>query len=97
MSKKDLSVLKYKKFSLNDKTLLIYTNFKAFLENSIKKKNFLVAVSGGPDSLALTVLSKIYLNEKKNKVFFVLINHGIRSSSLKEAKAVKSLLKKKKN
>ena len=96
MSKKDLSVLKYKKFSLNNKTLLIYTNFKLFLENFIKKKNFLVAVSGGPDSLALTALSKIYLSEQKSKVFFVLIDHGIRSSSLKEAKAVKSLLKKKK-
>jgi len=96
MSKKDLSVLKYKKFSLNNKALLIYTNFKLFLGNFIKKKNFLVAVSGGPDSLALTALSKIYLSEQKSKVFFVLIDHGIRSSSLKEANAVKSLLKKKK-
>jgi len=96
MSKKDLSVLKFKNLSLKNKTSLIYTNFKTYLEKYIKKKNFLVAVSGGPDSLALAALSKIYSNEKKNITFFVLIDHGIRSNSSKEAKAVKSLLKKKK-
>jgi|MDTF01.1.fsa_nt_gb tRNA(Ile)-lysidine synthase len=96
MSKKDLSVLRHKKLNLNDKSSLIYLNFKSYLEKSIKKKAFLVAVSGGPDSLALTALSKIYLNEKKNKVSFVIIDHGIRLNSSKEAIAVKSLLKKKK-
>ena len=64
MSKKDLSVLKLKKFNLNIKNSLIYSNFKLYLEKSIKKKTFLIAVSGGPDSLALTALSKIYTNEK---------------------------------
>jgi len=96
MSKKDLSVLKFKNLSLKNKTSLIYTNFKTYLEKYIKKKNFLIAVSGGPDSLALAALSKIYSNEKKNITFFVLIDHGIRSNSSKEAKAVKLLLKKKK-
>jgi len=95
MNKKDLSVLKLKNLNLNNKTLLIYFNFKSQLEKLIKKKTFLVAVSGGPDSLALTALSNIYLNEKKSKVFFVLIDHGIRTNSAKEAKAVKALLKKK--
>ena len=65
MSKKDLSVLKFKNLSLKNKTSLIYTNFKTYLEKYIKKKNFLIAVSGGPDSLALAALSKIYSNEKK--------------------------------
>ena len=96
MRKKDLSVLKLEKLNLNKKTFLIYFNFKLFLEKFIKKKNILVAVSGGQDSIALTELSKIYSNEKNNKVFFVLIDNGIRSNSSKEAKAVKSLLKKKK-
>jgi tRNA(Ile)-lysidine synthase len=95
MSKKDLSVLKHKKLSLDTSTSLIYFNFKQFLNKSIKKKNFLVAVSGGPDSLALAALSNAYKCEKKNKIFFVLIDHGIRSSSSREAKAVKSLLKNK--
>jgi len=96
MSKKDLSVLKLKKFNLNNKAFLIYSNFKTNLEKTIKKNSFVVAVSGGPDSLALTALSKIYLSEKESKCYFVLIDHGIRPNSSKEAKAVKSLLKKKK-
>ena len=33
--------------------------------------------------------------KKKKNIFFVLIDHGIRTGSGKEAKAVKSLLKKK--
>jgi len=95
MSKKDLSVLKLKILNLNNKTSLIYSNFKLQLEKFIKKNTFLVAVSGGPDSLALSALSHTYLSEKKNKVFFVLVDHGIRTNSSKEAKAVKNLLKKK--
>jgi len=96
MSKKDLSVLKLKKNNLKNNFSLTYLNFKSYLEKFIKKKNFLVAVSGGPDSLALSALSQIYSNEKKNTLFFVLIDHGIRFNSSKEATAVKSLLKKKK-
>ena len=95
MSKKDLSVPKPKNLNLNNKTLLIYSDFKSQLEKFIKKKTFLVAVSGGPDSLALTALSHTYLNEKKSKVFFVLIDHRIRTNSSKEANTVKDLLKKK--
>tara|TARA_B100000787_G_C16006430_1_gene212356 strand:+ start:223 stop:444 length:222 start_codon:yes stop_codon:yes gene_type:complete len=70
MSKKDLSVLKHKKLSLDISTSLIYFNFKQFLNKSIKKKNFLVAVSGGPDSLALAALSNAYKCEKKKQNFF---------------------------
>ncbi|MDB9760392.1 tRNA lysidine(34) synthetase TilS [Pelagibacteraceae bacterium] len=96
MSKKDLSVLKFKKSNSASKFFLIYSNFKLYLEKFIKKNSFLVAVSGGSDSLALTALSKIYANEKKNNIFFVLIDHAIRQNSSKEAKAVKFLLAKKK-
>ena len=97
MTKKDLSVLKLKNFTSNKKISIIYSNFRSYLEKCIKKKNFLIAVSGGPDSLALTALSKIYSNEKRNKIFFVLVDHSIRLNSSEEAKAVKSLLKKKKS
>ena len=69
MSKKDLSVLKLKKINLNKKTSLMLFNFRSYQDKFIKKKTFLVAVSGGPDSLALTALSKIYSNEKKKKFF----------------------------
>jgi|TARA_B110000211_G_scaffold109147_1_gene126597 tRNA(Ile)-lysidine synthase len=94
MSKKDLSVLKLKNLSLNNKPLAIYSNFKSQINFIIKKNTFLVAVSGGPDSLALSALSKIYSKENKNKIFYVLVNHGIRTNSGKEALAVKNLLKK---
>ena len=96
MSKKNSSVLRLKDLSLNNKTSPIYFNFKSQLEISIKKNTFLVAVSGGPDSLALSALSYAYSIENKSKVFFVLVDHGIRKNSSKEAQNVKSLLKKKK-
>ena len=95
MSKKDSSVLKLKDLSSNNKTSLIYSNFKSQLNASIKKNTFLVAVSGGPDSLALSSLGHAYSIEKKIKVFFVLVDHGIRSDASKEAQNVKNLLKKK--
>ncbi len=95
MSKKNLSVLKLKDLSLKNKTSLIYSNFKSQLDPYAKKNTFLVAVSGGPDSLALAALSHTYLKQKKTKFFFVLVDHGIRANSSKEAKNVKSLFKKK--
>ena len=94
MRKKDSSVLKLKNLTLTNKTSLIYSNFRLQLESFVKKKSFLVAVSGGPDSLALSALSHTYLLEKKTKVFFVLIDHGIRKNSSEEAQNVKKLLKK---
>ena len=71
MSKKDLSVLKLKELNLNNKISFIYSNFKSYLEKIIKKKPYLIAVSGGSDSLALTALSKIFSNEKKKIEFFL--------------------------
>ena len=94
MNKKDSSVLKLKKLVSNKKISSIYFNFRNQLNNFVKKKNFLVAVSGGSDSLALSALSKFYGDEKGNKVFYVLVDHGIRPSSSIEARAVKNLLKK---
>ena len=94
MSKKDLSVLKSKNLFSNKKILPIYSNFKSQLNIFIKKNKFLVAVSGGPDSLALSALSKAYSEEKKNKVFYILVDHGIRANSSKEALNVKKLLRK---
>ena len=66
MSKKDSSVQKLKDLFSNKKILPIYSNFKSQLNSFIKKNTFLVAVSGGPDSLALSALSKKYSEEKKN-------------------------------
>ena len=71
----------------------IYLNFKNKLTN-LKYKSYVVAISGGPDSLALAALSKAYSYEKKEKFYYVLINHNIRKNSAKEAIKVKKLLKK---
>ena len=70
-----------------------YLNFKEKLDK-IKKKSFLLAISGGPDSLALAALSKAYSYERKAKFYYLMINHNIRKNSTKEAQQVKSLLKK---
>ena len=44
--------------------------FQSYLkEITNKKKTFLIAVSGGPDSLALTALSKAYSYENKCKIY----------------------------
>ena len=62
MSLKNLNVSKKTHKFLLDKlkdsrTLQIYKKFEKNLPN---KKKFIVAVSGGPDSLALSFLAKIY-------------------------------------
>ena len=67
MSKKDSNVLKLNRLSSNKKILLTYSNFKSQINSLVKKNSFLVAVSGGPDSLALSVLSNAYGEEKKIK------------------------------
>ena len=97
MSKKDLSVLKLKNSTFKeDKIKSIYYNFRKKLNETLGQKPFLVAVSGGPDSLALAALSNEYKKEKLNKVYFVLVDHRLRTNSTLESKAVKNLLKKKK-
>ncbi len=73
------------------KTFQIYKKFEKDLKLS---ENFIVAVSGGPDSLALCFLSKIYSIKKNLKVKYLHVDHKLRSNSTKEAKFVKLLLKK---
>ena len=73
----------------------IFLNFKKKLDK-LKKQNYLVAVSGGPDSLALVALSKAYNYLNKTKFLYVLVDHNIRKNSHLEAKKVKDLLNEKK-
>ena len=72
-----------------------FLKFKFKLDN-LNKKNYLVAVSGGPDSLALVALTMAYAYQKKTKFHYVLVDHNIRKNSNKEAKKVKDFIKKKK-
>ncbi len=57
------------------------------------KISILIAVSGGPDSLALSALAKAYSYKKKCKIYYVLVDHNLRKGSTKEALKVKKLLK----
>ena len=92
MSKKNSSVILKNAFKDFEDLSTIYLNFKKKI-NNLKKKSYLVAISGGPDSLALSALTKAYSLEKKIKFYYVLVDHKIRSNSSKEAKQVKRLLK----
>ena len=93
MSKKNSNVILKNRFKDYDELSNIYLNFKKKL-NLFKKKNFLIAVSGGPDSLALAALAKSYNYENRSKIFYVLVDHKLRKNSSREAQLVKRLLKK---
>jgi len=83
--KKILSKLNKKKISK------IYNKFSGSLN---LKKDFAVAVSGGPDSLALAYLTKCYSLKNKIKVKYYIVNHKLRKESSLEAETVRKVLKK---
>jgi len=93
MSKKNSNVILKDNFKNYEELSHIYSIFRNKL-NSFKKKSFLIAVSGGPDSLALTALAKSYSYENKCKIYYVLVDHNLRKNSSHEAQSVKKLLKK---
>jgi tRNA(Ile)-lysidine synthase len=95
MSKKNSNV-NLKNFFKDFKDLSkIYTDFKKKLD-TLNKKKYLVAISGGPDSLALAALSKSYSYQNNSLFHYILVDHNLRKNSDQEAKKVKKLLKKKK-
>ena len=96
MSPKNSNVSKKTHKFLLDKlkdrrTLQIY---KKFEKNLIINKGFIVAVSGGADSLALSFLAKIYSIKKSLDVKYFLVDHKLRKNSTLEAKQVQKYLKK---
>ena len=95
MSLKNLNVSKKTHKFLLDKlkdsrTLQIYKKFES---NLPVKKNFVVAVSGGPDSLALSFLAKIYSIKKSIDIKYFIVDHKLRKNSTLEAKSVQKKLK----
>ena len=95
MSKKNSSVNLKNNFQDFKDLSNIFVNFRNKLD-LLNKKSYVVAVSGGPDSLALVALTQFYKLHKKTKFEYLLVDHNIRKNSHKEAKKVKNLLKKKK-
>jgi tRNA(Ile)-lysidine synthase len=96
MNLKNLSVQskKHKKIlnPLNQKKISkIYNEFSSSLKI---KEELAVAVSGGPDSLALAYLTKCYSLKNKIKVKYYIVNHKLRKEASLEAETVKKILKK---
>ena len=95
MSLKNSSVRKkipniYKSRLLNQRVNEIFKKF----EKSFKiDTNFLVAVSGGADSLALAFLTKVYASKKKLNPKYFIIDHKLRKESTNEAIKVQKILK----
>ena len=96
MKRKNLNAAKLKNVIIKDKKISsIYLRLKSILSKQKKNNLIAVAVSGGPDSMALALLTKTLMYERKYKVHFLLVDHGIRKNSTKEALNVKSILEKK--
>ena len=72
------------------KILKIYNEFSSSLKT---KENLAVAVSGGPDSLALAYLTECYALKNKIKIKYFIVDHKLRKESSVEAKIVKKILK----
>ena len=95
MSPKNLNVSKKThNFLLNklkDKRILqIYKKFESELAIN---SNFIVAVSGGPDSIALSFLAKIYSIKKSIDIKYFIVDHKLRKNSTLEARSVQKKLK----
>jgi len=72
----------------------VYLKFSEFLKTFKKTEKLAVAVSGGPDSLALVYLAKCYSILNNVKINFYHVDHRLRPESNLEAKKIKLLLKK---
>ena len=66
--------------------------FKIFEKDFKIEESFAVAVSGGPDSLALAFLTKIFSVKYNIKCKYLIVDHKLRRDSTFEAKKVKKIL-----
>jgi len=99
MKKKSLSAKKTIHKNLlnylkNPKIGKIYRDFENILLLDNKIKSFAIAVSGGPDSLALTYLAKCFSILNNSKINYYHLDHKLRKNSTQETLELKYLLKK---
>ena len=80
----------YKSRLLNQRVNRI---FKKFEKSFNIEANFIVAVSGGADSLALAFLTKVYALKKNLNPRYFIVDHKLRKESTYEAHKVKRILK----
>ena len=93
MKRRDLTALNFK--LLEDKKInQIYFQFRENIFPLIGKEKFAIAVSGGSDSLALSILAKLYSQEKCSDFATLIIDHRLRKESAHEAKQTYKNLKK---
>ena len=93
MSLKNLNVKKIHKnliSKLSNKR--IKSLYKVFEKNFQIKENFVVAVSGGPDSLALVFLTRVFSIKHNLTCRYFIVDHKLREESTHEARKVKKLL-----
>ena len=74
----------------NKRILKIYNKF---VNDFNVDNDFIVAISGGPDSLALSFLAKIFAIKNSLKIKYFIVDHKLRKESSLEAKYVQRLLK----
>ena len=91
LSAKNKTYKKIFSYLKNKKILKIFKIFSTSLEG---KESIAVAVSGGPDSLALAFLAKCYSLKNQAKVKYFIVDHKLRKDSSSEAKTVRNVLKK---
>ena len=93
MSLKNLNAIKTPKdliLKLSNKR--INKLFDTFEKNFNIQQTFTVAVSGGPDSLALAFLTKIYSIKHNINAKYLIVDHKLRAESSDEARQVKKIL-----
>ena len=96
MSQKNLNASSKTRKFLIDKLLdkRIHKIYKKFEHSLDLRENYIVAISGGPDSLALAFFCEIYSIKKSLKVKYFIVDHNLRKNSSSEALFVKNLLNK---
>ncbi len=93
MSLKNLNAIKTRKKLISKLSNKKIKNlFKKFEKNFEINQGFAVAVSGGPDSLALAFFTKIFAIKYHLNCKYFIVDHRLRKESTLEAKKVKKTL-----